>query len=401
LQDIRNGGPMTAAKPAPALLVVLMVSIALPPIGITVIIPSLLDIAREFGTEYGIAAASQTFYLAGLALPQLVYGAVSDRVGRRPTLLTGLGLFTIGSLICLVAPTIELLMAGRMLQAIGGCAGIALGRAILRDLFSRDRAASSLAYMTMAMAVGPSLAPTLGGLAQDAFGWRSIFVALALVSAGIFVLCWRVLPETVVARADRPRWTGFAVGFITLLRDARYRFYAFPPACLSGTHQTILAICSFLVALYFPMPPFMLGLWLLFAITGYIFGNFLSGRFGRRIGIDRMIRLGTLLNLTGILLITAFLATGWMHPAAFFGAMIIINIGHGFALPNGIASATGVIPGLFGSAAGLTGFLQMGLAAICSIGVGLLIERHLWVFPAVTILLALAAIFMAWRAGRE
>jgi DHA1 family bicyclomycin/chloramphenicol resistance-like MFS transporter len=385
---------------APLLLVMLIASIGLPSIGASIAIPSLAEVARDFGTDYGAVALTQTLYLLGLALPQLVYGAVSDRVGRRPTLLTGMGLYVLGSLLCMYSPTIEVLMAGRLCQAIGGCAGIALGRAILRDLYPREKAASSLAYMTMTMAAGPMLAPLLGGLIQESFGWRAIFLPLVLFSAAAFILCWIALPETHRVE-EKPRWASLAHGFVTLMRHPLYRIYMIPPACLTGIYQAFLSTCSFVAAVFFPMSPVELGLWLLTSVGGFSFGNFLSGRFGQRIGIDRLIKLGAIINLASTLVLAGLLAGGWLTTLGFFGAMVVLNIGHGLSMPNGIASATGVIPGLLGSAAGLTGFLQMATAAVFSIGVGMLVETSVWFLFGTMVALGVVALAAALRSPAE
>lgn len=386
----------------PAMLIaMLVVAIALPSVGAAIAIPALPAIASDFGTDYGTAVLTQTSYLLGLALPQLFYGAISDRIGRRPTLLAGLILYVAGSLLSMAAPSIAVLMAGRLLQAVGGCAGIALGRAILRDLYSREKAASGLAYITMIMAAGPMLAPLLGGVLLEHFGWRSCFVVLAILGGIAVVVFWQALPETNPPGPNPARWTTLAAGFVMLLRLPRYRTYALPAACMSATYQVYVSTAAFIALSHFPMDAVKLGLWLLLCIVGFSFGSFLSGRFGTWIGVDRMIRLGTAINLAGACALAVSFVTPWFGPLAFFGLMTFMYVGQGLGIPNSVASATGVAPGLIGSAAGLTGFLQMALSAVVATMVGAVIEVSSWFLFGALVLLGVVSFAISLGSGRN
>lgn len=395
---------MNAPSPKQArpgtIVTILIIAIGLPSFASTIMIPSMTAIADDFGTSFAAVAIIQSLYLAGLAVPQLVYGGVSDRLGRRPTMLAGQALFVVGSVTCAVAPSLEILTIGRLAEAIGGCAGIALGRAILRDLFPREKAASYLAYMTMAMAGASMLAPIVGGLLQENSGWRAISLFLAVLGFLFLVLSWRALPESSGPGADRPRWSTLIVAFVTLLRIRAFRDYAIPPTCLTGAYQTFAASSAFVAAIHLGIGPAELGLGLVPIVASFILGNFLSGRFGRRIGIDRMIRLGTGISLLFSCAFVLAFTGDRLTPVTFFGAMALINLGQGMSVSNLVASATGAVPGLIGSAAGLTGFLQWGAAAIFATLVGTLVEAHLWILPATMLALAATAFLMSPKAGR-
>lgn len=381
-------------------MTVLIIAISLPSFASTVAIPSLPAIAQEFGTGFASVAIIQTFYMIGLAFPQLVYGGVSDRIGRRPTILAGIGLFLAGSLICLTAPSVEILTFGRLAQAVGGCAGIALGRAILGDVFARDKAASYLAYMTMATTAGPTMAPLVGGVIQEHFGWRAVFAMLIVLGLFAFALCWRSLPETNRPGQEPPRWSRLAVAIGTLLRLPSYRNYAIPPACLTGTYQMFAATSTFVATTRLDVGPTEFGLGLSSIILTFSIGNFLSGRYVRRVGLDRMIRAGTCINLFFASAMLAAFLSDHFTPFTFFGMMALMNIGQGFAISNALASATGAVPGLVGSAAGLAGFLQMATAATFATIVGTLIEDHIWILPASCVFMGIFAVIASFRAGR-
>jgi len=307
----------------------------------------------------------------------------------------------LGSLLCLFAPSVEVLTAGRLAQAVGGCAGIVLGRAILRDLFPREKAASYLAYITMAMTCGPMLAPLVGGLIEEHFGWRAIFGTMIGVGLFTLVLCWRALPETNKPGLELPPWADLIKGFVRLLKLPLYRNYAIPPACLTGSYQTFSATSTFVAASQFNLGPVGFGVGLMVIVLTFSFGNFLSGRYARRIGIDRMIRLGSVINLTFAIGLALIYVADLLNPITFFGMMALMNIGQGFTVTNAVTSATGAVPGLIGSAAGLTGFLQMATAAFFSMLVGALIETHMWILPAVMVFMGLVAVLASLRAGRS
>jgi multidrug resistance protein len=219
------------ATPHPVLdrppYVVLVAISAVGPLALNIFVPSMPGLQSEFGVSYGRVQLTLTLYIIGMALCQLVYGPLSDRFGRRPVLLAGMALFVVASILAALATSITVLIAARLLQAIGGASGLVLSRAIVRDLYDRDRSASVLGYITMAFVVAPMLAPTVGGLLDQIAGWRSIFVLLALLGAAALAATWRKLPETNRNLAPSIRIAGLAAGYLTLLRSPSFLAYAF------------------------------------------------------------------------------------------------------------------------------------------------------------------------------
>ena len=165
-------------RPSFAILVAIS---AIGPLALNIFIPSMPGLQAEFGVSYGMAQLTLTLYLIGMAVCQLIYGPLSDRHGRRPMLLGGLAVFVVASLAAAVAPSIKVLIAARLLQAIGGAAGIVLARAMVRDVFERDKSASVISYITMACVVAPMVAPVLGGFIDKVSGWRMDFWLLAAI----------------------------------------------------------------------------------------------------------------------------------------------------------------------------------------------------------------------------
>ena len=178
-----------AAQPIdkPPRMALLIAIAAVSPLGINLYLPSMPGMARALGVDFTTIQLTLSLYLAAMAVGQLIIGPLSDRFGRRPVLLIGLTVFVIGSLICLAAQNVGLLIFGRVVQAFGGTAGITLSRAIVRDLYGRNQVASMIGYVTMGMAVAPMIAPTIGGVLETLFGWRASF-AFLMVFGGLALL---------------------------------------------------------------------------------------------------------------------------------------------------------------------------------------------------------------------
>ena len=359
--------PMSDRRPSIAVLVAMS---ALGPLALNIFMPSMPGLAQQFEVEYGTVQLTLTLYLIGLSLAQLVYGPLSDRHGRRPVLLWGLILFLAGSLICTFAPSIEVLMVGRMLQAIGGCAGLVLGRAMVRDLFDRDRSAAMIGYVTMAMTLAPMLAPALGGYLDIWLGWRSSFAFCSIAGAGVMLWVALVLPETLAARGGGEGFAGLLRGYRDLLRSPAFCGYALQTAFTSGVFFAFIAGAPFVVVTVLGLPPSSYGLWFVVVSAGYLAGNFLTGRFSVRFGVDRMIAAGATIALLGI---AAQAVIGWLGllslPAIFL-PMAIVALSNGLTLPNGTAGAVSVNPRAAGAAAGLSGALQMLIGAAAAVLVG-------------------------------
>ncbi|HLT78498.1 MAG TPA: multidrug effflux MFS transporter [Ferrovibrio sp.] len=397
--------PRPGSRPSLAVLVAMS---ALGPMALNIFMPSMPGLAVTLGIDYGAVQLTLTLYLIGLGVAQLVYGPLSDRYGRRPVLLCGLAIFFAGSTICAAASSIEVLVLGRMLQAIGGCSGLVLGRAIIRDLHDRDSSAAMIGYVTMAMTLAPMLAPALGGYLDIWMGWRASFAFCSLAGAIVFLWVLLVLPETLQPGGGGEGIAGLLRGYRDLLRSPAFCGYALQTAFTSGMFFAFIAGAPFVVVTVLGLPPSSYGLWFVVVSIGYLVGNFLTGRFSVRFGIDRMIAAGATIALVGI---ATQAVTGWLGllslPAIFL-PMAVVALSNGLTLPNGTAGAVSVNPRAAGAAAGLSGALQMlvGAAAAVIVGYGQDIDPSqypmIWTMMASGILSVLAflvATRMRARAG--
>ncbi|HUF44853.1 MAG TPA: multidrug effflux MFS transporter [Aestuariivirgaceae bacterium] len=366
---------------------------AVGPLALNIFVPSMPGLQSEFGVSYGVVQLTLTLYLIGMALCQLAYGPLSDRFGRRPVLLAGMTLFVAASVMAALATSIGMLIAARLLQAVGGASGLVLSRAIVRDLYDRDRSASVLGYITMAFVIAPMLAPTIGGLLDQLAGWRASFVLLALLGIAALAATWRKLPETNRNRAPSIGLHSLLAGYARLVRMPSYLAYAFTLGFASAVFFAFIAGAPYVMVVVLGQTPLDYGLWFMIVSLGYMTGNFLSGRYSQRVGTDRMVTIGNLVTMAAGLACLAAAVAGIMSPVTLFVPMLFAALGNGLTIPNGTAGAISVDTSMVGAAAGLAGFLQMGIGAGSAQLVGVLQDAEpfavFWIMAAAAALATL------------
>lgn len=359
-------------KPISPPIWILVAATATGPLALNIFVPSMPGLVRVFDTDYATIQLTLTLYLVGVAFAQLAYGPLSDRFGRRPALLSGLAIYATASLLCAFAWSIETLIIGRVLQAIGGCAGMVLGRAIVRDVFERDRAASVIALVTMAMAVAPAMAPALGGFLESAFDWHATFLVPMAVGVVVLVAASLRLNETNLTPIPRIDLLSMLRSYGELLRSRAFLGYAGNTAMSVGAFFAFLAGGPFVVIEILQRPASEYGLYFVLISGGYMAGNFAASRLSQRLGVDRMIPLGVAVSTAGAVTSVGFLLAGVVTTASVFLPMMVVAVGNGLSQPNGIAGAISVNPRIAGAASGLMGFGQMACGAIFTIVVGIL-----------------------------
>jgi DHA1 family bicyclomycin/chloramphenicol resistance-like MFS transporter len=343
---------------------------ALAPFSLQIFLPALPAIQASFAVAPGVVQLALSLSILANALANLAYGPLSDRFGRRPVLLVGLAAFIAGSLGCALAPSIELLIGARVVQSIGGAAGMVLARAIVRDLYDRERSASIIAYLTMAMVVAPMLAPTIGAVLLDVASWRAIFVLTTAIGV---VLSWPIITMLAETRSPEARRIGSTfAGATTLLRSGQFWSYVLQSTFGISVFFAFISGAPYFMINVLGRPATEYGLWFILVSAAFMTGNLVSGRFSARIGLDRMVFAGAVLALTGAGLALALLLGGAWTPLALFGPMMAAGLGNGFSVPNAQAGAISVRPLLAGTASGIAGFSQMFVAALVSQAVGML-----------------------------
>jgi DHA1 family bicyclomycin/chloramphenicol resistance-like MFS transporter len=348
---------------------------------LTVFLPSLPTIARSFDVAYGTAQLTLSVYLFAFAFAQLAVGPLSDSLGRRPVLLASLVVFTIGSLCCALSPTIETLIASRLLQACGACGSVVLGRAIVRDSRSGPEAMRSMGYMASAMALAPALAPLLGGQLLGTFGWQSSFWFTAAVGFAVLVAVWHILGET--APKSPPRATGVARdyidGFRVVLRERRFVGLMIAATCASSGFNVFFAGGPILLIQVMGVPAEVFG-WFTLAWAGsFIVGSLVSNRLQRRVQSLLLIPVGQGILTAGALAMMATALLGFVTPLALIVPLMLMGWGNGLNMPNAMANALATVPAnRVGAASALLGFVQMIAAALLTLLVGYMSHTTQW-----------------------
>jgi DHA1 family bicyclomycin/chloramphenicol resistance-like MFS transporter len=357
-----------------ALTIVLALLTALGPLSTDMYLPSLPTIARDFGATTAQTQLTLSTFLLGFAVGQFVYGPVSDKIGRRPVLLFGLGLFTLATLACAAATSIETLIAARFVQALGASGPIVLGRAIVRDLYEGPRAGRELSRMGTIMGVVPAMAPVFGGLLHEAFGWRSNFVASILFSVTLGAVVAARLPETVRSRSKGPlSFLTVLRGFKNLLKHPAYRIYVALSALAYGGLFAFISGSSFVLQGIYGLAELPYAFSFAFMVLGFISGTVLAQRVVGRIGLDGTIRLGVIALALGGGTMLVLVWLGLASSLAVTGPMAIYALGVGLTMPQAMACAMMPFPDRAGAASSLLGICQMTFAALVGIALG----RHL------------------------
>ena len=368
-----------------------------------VFLPSLPGMAAWFEVEYSVMQLSVAVYLAMNAVLQILVGPISDKFGRRPIILGGIVIYLLATLGCILAPNATVFLAFRMLQAVIAVAMV-LSRAVVRDIYSQDRAASMIGYVTMGMAVVPMIAPAIGGMLEQIWGWRANFALLMLSGGLVFIIAWNDLGET--ARKSDNTLAGQFREYPELLTSPRFWGYCMASALGSGAFFAYLGGAPFVASDVFGLSPSEMGLYFAAPSIGYFLGNWITGAFAARVGVNKMVLYGTLIGTFGMALSLISSYTGHSGPVSFFGFMTLVGIGNGMTISNATAGMLSVRPHLAGTASGLGGAIMIGGGAALSALAGALLVPGAGEFPLIWImfitsaLAILAIISVIWRERR-
>jgi MFS transporter, DHA1 family, multidrug resistance protein len=376
------GGLLNRATPPHIATLILLTGVSA--LTMNVFLPSLPNMADYFRTDYRMMQLSVALFLAVNAAMQILIGPVSDKWGRRPVLLGGFVLFLLATLGCIYAPTVEVFLAFRMGQSAVVVAMV-LARAAVRDMYPQDQAASMLGYVTMGTAVVPMIGPAVGGALDEALGWQSNFWLLFVLGALALALIWFDFGET--AHKSGKTLVAQFREYPELLTSPRFWGYSLASGLSSGAFFAYLGGAPFVGSVVFGLTPGQLGMFFGAPAIGYFTGNFLSGRYSVRIGVNRMILWGALLISTGMALSIAVFMAGFGTAYSFFGFMIFVGLGNGMSIPNATAGMLSVRPHLAGTASGLGGAIMLGGGAALSALAGNMLTPETGAYPLLWMML--------------
>jgi MFS transporter, DHA1 family, multidrug resistance protein len=387
----------------PPKIVTLILLAGLSALTMNIFLPSLPGMAVYYDVPYGVMQQSVALYLALSAALQVVIGPISDRYGRRKVLIGSLVLFLIATVGTLLAPTAGVFLFFRMAQAVIA-SGMVLSRAVVRDMVADEKAASMIGYVTMGMSLVPMIGPVVGGVLDDLYGWKANFALLLVLGIGTLALVWADLGETASLRrislAEQVRT------YPTLLASRRFWGYTLAAAFASGCFFAFLGGAPYVGDKIFALSSTHVGM--LFALTaiGYAAGNFLAGRYSVRLGMNRMILIGTLVTTFGTALLAILTALGLSGPTVFFSLTLFMGLGNGICLPNANAGMLSVRPDLAGTASGLGGAILIGGGAALAALAGVLLHPGATEMPLILLMLgssvaSVIAILFVIRRARQ
>ncbi|MEQ3644362.1 MULTISPECIES: multidrug effflux MFS transporter [Paracoccus] len=370
-------------------------------LSMNVFLPSLPGMARDFQVDYGVMQLSVSAYIGASAVLQLLGGPLSDRFGRRPVVIWGLIGFLLATVGTLLATTATTFLVFRLAQSVITVCML-VPRAVIRDLYDGDRAASMLGYVTMGMAVVPMMAPVFGGVLDELFGWQANFAVMGLLGIAVLALAYRDMGETV--RGGGMSLRAQMVNYPILARSHRFWGYCLAATLSSGAFFAYLGGAPFVGEQVFGLTPAQVGYWFAAPSIGYLLGNFLSARFSPVMGLNRMILIGAVICLVALSAALLVDLSGVVHPLVFFGAIALMGLGNGMVLPNANAGMMSVRPELAGTASGLGGALAVAGGAALSALAGALLQPGSGATPLLAIMCASALgglLAITWVLRRE
>lgn len=366
---VRDPRDVQAQRRAPPLWLLALLTLS-GTLAMHIFAPALPEAARALGVGAGIMQLTVSLYIVGLAFGQLVYGPLSDRFGRRPALMAGLALYALAGLVAATASGVATLIVARLFQALGGCAGLALGRAMVRDTAAPLEAARRLALLNLMVTLGPGLAPIVGGALAQTTGWRSILILLCALGAMLLVLAWRLLPETAFASRDASL-ARLGRDYRSLLRSKAFLGFAIGGGCATTSMYAFVAAAPFVLTDELKRPPAEIGPSLAVLIVGIWLGSALASRLILRVAPARLLIGANLVSVAAAFALLGFVLVGPFTLASLIGAVFFFTLGAGIASPVALTEAVSVNPRVVGSASGLYGFAQMAIGALCAALAGL------------------------------
>ncbi|UWQ77879.1 multidrug effflux MFS transporter [Leisingera sp. S132] len=393
--DTRAPGQRT-----PPRIFTLILLAGLSALGMNLHLPSLAGMAEYYAVDYRVMQLSVALYLAGNAVVQIFVGPISDQMGRRPVILGSIVLFLLATLGCIYAPTAELFLLFRVAQTVVA-ATMVLSRAAVRDMYDTNEAASMIGYVTMGMAVVPMIGPAIGGFLDQWMGWQANFWLLFLVGAATLAITFTDFGET--AHKSGKTLVAQFREYPELLRSPRFWGYSLSSGLASGAFFAYLGGAPFVGTEVYGLSTAELGVYFSAPAVGYFAGNFISGRFSTRIGVNRMVLWGCVINGGGVLMSLLIAMAGADSVFTFFGLMCFVGLGNGMAIPNATAGAISVRPHLAGTASGLSGAIMIGAGAALSAFAGMLLVPGSTAVPLLVIMFAtammglVAILLVVWR----
>jgi len=399
-RDRRSPACQELAKSRLFMLTLVLVT-ALGPLAMSSFVPAIPAIQQTFSVSGSVAQLTLSASILAMALASLAYGSLADRFGRRPVLLFGIAVGSLGSLVCAAGPNIEIVILGRALQAAGASAGFVLARVVVRDVYGDERSASVLAYITAAMTVAPMIGPIIGGYLVDTTGWRAVFLTVAIAAAGLFLVVASRLPETRPETVENSR-RQIGRGYRHVLQNATYLKFLAYGTMSQAAFFGFVAGAPYLMSETLGYPASVYGFYFLMVPTGYFIGSLIAGKFGRHLSHEASTLFGAIAGLVACALGWLWVAGASPNPLALFIPAALLSVASGIALPGAQAGMLAAAGEHAGAGSGLFSFVQLFASAIAAQLVGgLQSAGPTGLFSVMVAASALALVGYAAAAGRS
>jgi DHA1 family bicyclomycin/chloramphenicol resistance-like MFS transporter len=333
--------------------------VAIGPVSMALYTPAMTELVHAFGSTEAVIKLTLTLYFGGFACAQLIAGPLSDALGRRPVTIAFLGLYCAASVLAMLAPSVEVLILARFAQGVGASVGVAISRALVRDLFTDERSSRIMNLIGIILALGPALAPTLGGLMLLAFGWRSLFVLMTLIGFGAIAVIYFCLKETVVRDPSRLNLRELGRSYRMLLGNRQFLTAA---SVIGGALGAIYAQATFLPFILIDtvgLSPQQFGLAMLAQSGSFFAASLVVRALMNRFSATRLVPAGLVLIAIG----SVGTLTLLIWPPSFLHVMIPVAVyacGIAFVMPAMSTAALAPFKREAGAAAAMLGFIQMG-----------------------------------------
>lgn len=389
--------PFVRREPTLRIAIFLIALSATAPISVDTFLPSMPDIVDEFGSTEAFLTLGVTLFLVSFAASQLVYGPASDKWGRRPILFIGLSIYVLGGIMCLSATSAEMLIAGRVLQGLGGGVGPALANAMVLDLFSREGATKMIGYQAIVMPLAPAIAPIIGGAIASAAGWRAVFVVLA--GFGVFFASWYAvtLGETRPPRA--PSRTGLRGDYRTLLTSPTFLGFALVMGLMFSGQLLFVSTSSFVLIDHMGVSPTAFGFAFGFMALGFMAGATTSSRLVGKYKGHHIVMAGATIAGAAAGMFLLLVLAGVEHPLIVIVATFVQAIGIGLSRPSAMAGALVPFPHIAGVASSTLMFVQMALSSGYNVIYSMVFEPGVTSLAAGMFVPITLGFFVAWFVG--
>ncbi len=334
--------------------------VAIGPVSMALFTPAMPQITHDFATTESMVKMTVSLYFAGFALAQLVCGPLSDGFGRKPVIMAFMAIYLVASVIALVSPNIEMLIAARFLQGIGGSVGVAIARAVVRDLYVGETSSRIMNLIGLILGIGPAFAPTLGGITMELFGWHAIFVLMVAFGVAVMLICRYALKETVARDLSRIRPRALAASYGRLFSSGYFMACGLVMAGGIGAFYTLAVVMPFIMMNRIGLSPTAFGFSMLMQSGAFFAGSLTVRQTIRRFGAYRLLPFGVAIVVAGSLALAVLLR---VHEPTFAFVMIPVMLyayGGAFIMPAMSTASLAPFPHMAGAAGALAGFLQMG-----------------------------------------